>query len=97
MNEQLIDKLETKCQLVETLERDLLDARRKVNQRKSSLESGSRKISLQKSEEESDPKLSQVKDAIMKEPDLEPKTSSETGINFIIMIKLSEEWYIWND
>ena len=93
MNEQLIDKLETKCQLVETLERDLLDARRKVNQRKSSLESGSRKMSLSKSEEESDPKFSQVKDAIMKEPDLEPKTSSEIGINFIIMIVLSEKWY----
>ena len=92
MNEQLIDKLETKCQLVETLERDLLDARRKFNQRKSSLESGSRKMSLSKSEEESDPKSSQVKEAIMKEPDLEPKTYSETGMNFSIMIKLSEKW-----
>ena len=91
MNEQLIDKLETKCQLVETLERDLLDARRKVNQRKPSLESGSRKMSLSKSEEESDTKFSQVKDAIMKEPDLEPKMSSEISIKFIIMIVFSEK------
>ena len=56
MNEQLIDKLESKCQLVETLERDLLDARKKVSQRKSSIESGSRKMSLAKSEDELDPK-----------------------------------------
>ena len=83
MNEQLIDKLETKCQLVETLERDLLEARRKVNRRKSSLENGSRKSSLAKSEDEVDPEFSQVKDTVMKEPDMEPKTSSEIGMLFI--------------
>ena len=85
MNEQLIDKLESKCQLVETLERDLLDARKKVSQRKSSIESGSRKMSLAKSEDELDPKFSQVKNAVMKEPDMEPKTSSEIGINYIVL------------
>ena len=84
MNEQLIDKLETKCQLVETLERDLLEARRKVNQRKSSLENGSRKSSLAKSGDEIDPKFSQVKDAVMKEPDMEPKTSSEIGTLLVL-------------
>ena len=84
MNEQLIDKLETKCQLVETLERDLLEARRKVSQRKSSFENGSRKSSLAKSGDEIDPKFSQVKDAVMKEPDMEPKTSSEIGVLFIL-------------
>ena len=84
INEQLIDKLETKCQLVETLERDLLEARRKFNQRKISLENGSRKSSLAKSGDEIDPKFSQVKDAVMKEPDMEPKTSSEIGTLLVL-------------
>ena len=85
MNEQLIDKLETKCQLVETLERDLLEARRKV--RKSSIENGSRKMSLAKSEDGVDPKLSLVKDAVMKEPDMDPTTSSEIGMNYDLIFK----------
>ena len=102
MNEQLIDKLESKCQLVETLERDLLDARKKVSQRKSSLESGSRKMSLTKSEDELDPKFTQVKNAVMKEPDMEPKTSSEIGINcimrtYIHRITIYQRQYFWTN
>ena len=72
MNEQLIDKLENKCQMIDSLERDLNDARKKLSQRKSSVGNGTRRSSLTKSEEELDPKLSQVKDAVMKEPDMEP-------------------------
>ena len=80
MNEQLIDKLENKCHMIESLEKDLNESRKRLSQRKSSTENGARRSSLTRSEDELGPKLSQVKDAVMKEPDLEPKQSSEQGI-----------------
>ena len=40
-----------------------------------------------KSEKELDPKLSQVKDAVMKEPEMEPKLPSETGKTYSILKK----------
>ena len=79
MNEQLIDKLENKCQLIESLEKDLNDARKKLSQRRTSVENGTRKASIGGSEDKSDPKSAKVKDAVMKEPDMEPKQPSELG------------------
>ena len=79
MNEQLIDKLENKCQMIESLERDLNEARKKLAQRKGSKDNGSRKSSLAAGEEEVDQKFIQVKDAVLKEPGMEPKQPSELG------------------
>ena len=84
MNEQLIDKLENKCQMVESLEKDLSESRRRLSQRKSSIENGARRTSSARLEDELDPKLSQVKDAVMKEPDMEPKQPTELGIFHLI-------------
>ena len=84
MNEQLIDKLENKCQLIDSLERDLNEARKRLSQRKMSLENGSRKLSLTKVGD--DPKFAEVKDAVMKEPDMGPKQPSELGRLHSILI-----------
>ena len=92
MNEQLIDKLENKCQMIESMEKDLTESRKRLSQRKSSIENGTRRSSLTRSEDELGPKLSQVKDAVMKEPGMEPKQPSEPGIfNLIFFNKNTEK------
>ena len=79
MNEQLIDKLENKCQMIETLKRDLSEARKKLSQRRSSVENGTRQASLGTEPDKPDQKAEKLKDSVMKEPDMEPKQPSELG------------------
>ena len=73
INERLVDKLESKSQVIESLEKDLKDARSKLSKRRASVENGTPQP------DGIDVKYAKVKDAIMKEPDMEPKQPSDLG------------------
>ena len=76
MNEQLLEKLEAKGRVMDSLERDLNDTRIKLSQRKTSME----KTISGRDPESIEVKSAKVKDAVMMEPDMEPKKPSDQGI-----------------